>query len=256
MSMLYRIHVSGAREVFDVELYKKTHPEARLCRCGTCHRYWDDAHVSAVTPAPAARCPFESYHKLVRGMTTQARNEDRAPYHVPGRPSALEHYTEQARLAMFDPLRDALSVLLSTLASCREIGKLKGGELAAEADARRLLARLPGASVPVKPEADTCLRITIPDDAWEETGSGSGTPEAEREEGDDPRSRLLTQLNINGCPMHLEAYAVKPDTDIQEAADPTFADDIERLQAMQDARFVTTTIREREYILVATPHGD
>lgn len=87
-------------------------------------------------------------------MSNEARNEDRAPYHVPGRPSALEHYTEQARLAIFDQLHNSLSDLLSMLATCRTTGKLKGGELSAEADARRLLARLPGAPVPVEPAAD------------------------------------------------------------------------------------------------------
>lgn len=30
--------------------------------CGTCHRTWDDAVVTSVTPAPSARCPFEAWH--------------------------------------------------------------------------------------------------------------------------------------------------------------------------------------------------
>jgi hypothetical protein len=30
--------------------------------CGTCHRTWDDGHVTSVTPAPSARCPFEHWH--------------------------------------------------------------------------------------------------------------------------------------------------------------------------------------------------
>jgi hypothetical protein len=30
--------------------------------CGTCGRTWDDAHVTSVTPAPSARCPFEYWH--------------------------------------------------------------------------------------------------------------------------------------------------------------------------------------------------
>ena len=30
--------------------------------CGTCGRSWDDAVVTGWTPAPSARCPFESYH--------------------------------------------------------------------------------------------------------------------------------------------------------------------------------------------------
>lgn len=31
--------------------------------CGTCHRWWDDAVVTSMTPAPAARCPFEYFHE-------------------------------------------------------------------------------------------------------------------------------------------------------------------------------------------------
>ena len=30
--------------------------------CGTCGRSWDDAIATSMTPAPAARCPFETFH--------------------------------------------------------------------------------------------------------------------------------------------------------------------------------------------------
>ena len=30
--------------------------------CGTCHRTWDDAIPTAITPAPAGCCPFEYFH--------------------------------------------------------------------------------------------------------------------------------------------------------------------------------------------------
>lgn len=30
--------------------------------CGTCGRAWDDDKVTSMTPAPAARCPFEAFH--------------------------------------------------------------------------------------------------------------------------------------------------------------------------------------------------
>jgi hypothetical protein len=30
--------------------------------CGTCGRTWDDAVITSMTPAPSARCPFESLH--------------------------------------------------------------------------------------------------------------------------------------------------------------------------------------------------
>lgn len=31
-------------------------------RCLTCGRAWDDAKSTAITPTPAARCPFEHWH--------------------------------------------------------------------------------------------------------------------------------------------------------------------------------------------------
>ena len=31
--------------------------------CGTCGVSWDDVKVTSITPAPSARCPFESFHK-------------------------------------------------------------------------------------------------------------------------------------------------------------------------------------------------
>ena len=33
-----------------------------MVTCGTCGRSWDDAVVTSMTPAPSARCPFESFH--------------------------------------------------------------------------------------------------------------------------------------------------------------------------------------------------
>lgn len=30
--------------------------------CGTCGLSWDDGKVTSMTPAPAARCPFEQFH--------------------------------------------------------------------------------------------------------------------------------------------------------------------------------------------------
>jgi hypothetical protein len=35
--------------------------------CGTCGLTWDDGIITSWTPAPAARCPFEHYHKAKRG---------------------------------------------------------------------------------------------------------------------------------------------------------------------------------------------
>jgi len=30
--------------------------------CGHCGLSWDDGKVTGMTPAPSARCPFESFH--------------------------------------------------------------------------------------------------------------------------------------------------------------------------------------------------
>jgi hypothetical protein len=30
--------------------------------CGYCGLSWDDARITEMTPAPAARCPFEMFH--------------------------------------------------------------------------------------------------------------------------------------------------------------------------------------------------
>lgn len=60
--MDYRKHISGAREVFNVEKYKERFPNADIATCGRCLRHWDDAFISGVTPTPAGRCPFEYQH--------------------------------------------------------------------------------------------------------------------------------------------------------------------------------------------------
>jgi hypothetical protein len=33
------------------------------CTCGTCGRTWEDGRSTAITPTPAARCPFEHMHR-------------------------------------------------------------------------------------------------------------------------------------------------------------------------------------------------
>lgn len=37
-------------------------PIVAVATCGTCGRSWNDAAVSALTPVPAGRCPFEYDH--------------------------------------------------------------------------------------------------------------------------------------------------------------------------------------------------
>lgn len=99
--------------------------------------------------------------------------------------------------------------------------------------------------------------ITIRPEAWVRTGS-----DAEQTD-DDPASRLLTSIVINGTHMHLEAYAVKEadgethpySKGDQIAADQMFEDDVATFQGVFECAFDTTEINGRDYILIATPHG-
>lgn len=86
--------------------------------------------------------------------------------------------------------------------------------------------------------------LEIDDDWWEETGSD-----------DDPSSRLLGSLCINGVYHHLEAYAVTEKKGMQEAADLTFEEHVEGmfLVGQPDKAFQTVEIRGRQYVLTMTP---
>ena len=59
----FRTLSTGVRLVYRAADYRARFPRAALLTCGTCGRTWDDAHATAWTPAPAARCPFENLHK-------------------------------------------------------------------------------------------------------------------------------------------------------------------------------------------------
>lgn len=52
-------HFSGVVEVLDIATYPNA---AAVMTCGHCHRSWDDSVVTAWTPVPSARCPFEYEH--------------------------------------------------------------------------------------------------------------------------------------------------------------------------------------------------
>ncbi len=86
--------------------------------------------------------------------------------------------------------------------------------------------------------------LNIPPAMWEETGPDN-----------DPKSRLLTQITINGCNMHLEAWQIHSDSDDQVAKWGTLQDDLGTLQNMMDCDFQTTKIGQRNYVLVCTPFG-
>lgn len=85
--------------------------------------------------------------------------------------------------------------------------------------------------------------ITIPDDAWEDTGV------------DESGSRLLAHIRINGVDLHLEAYeAHEPDAKGQKFVNTLFEDEEHAvLDTFVDGAARTQTINGREYVLVATP---
>lgn len=47
---------------FPVKVLKSGEPATAPATCGTCGRTWDDAVPTSYTPAPSARCPFETWH--------------------------------------------------------------------------------------------------------------------------------------------------------------------------------------------------
>lgn len=83
--------------------------------------------------------------------------------------------------------------------------------------------------------------FSLPADAWEPAETDI----------DDPDSRLNAVIYINGHPLHLEAWALTDIDDIQESMTP-YPEDLDHLSAIAgEGRFMTTTINDREYVLVA-----
>ena len=73
-------------------------------------------------------------------------------------------------------------------------------------------------------------------------------------EGD--ASRLLTTVLINGCSMHLEAFAVETVGGVQTSL--TRDDDLSAIHAAvgADGPWETCRIAGREYVLVASPYSN
>jgi hypothetical protein len=47
---------------YDSKAWRAAEATRTLATCGGCGRSWDDGIVTSMTPAPAARCPFEYFH--------------------------------------------------------------------------------------------------------------------------------------------------------------------------------------------------
>lgn len=93
----------------------------------------------------------------------------------------------------------------------------------------------------------TSNRWRIDTVTWEDSGSD-----------DDPKSRLLAQVAILGCPMHLEAYAVHYDGDAHMQVPDDISWDVTindfASAAGSDGPWMTVGIDGREYVLFASPH--
>lgn len=86
--------------------------------------------------------------------------------------------------------------------------------------------------------------LTIPEDVWRENDAL-----------DVPETCLTATITINGCEMHLEAWAVEDVGDRQLTADLGYSQALVdlRLAVNADSPFYTITIKGRPYVLVATP---
>jgi hypothetical protein len=93
------------------------------------------------------------------------------------------------------------------------------------------------------------INLTIPDDAWEETGWGDPAI--------DGRDRLLAQVVISGTPHHLEAYrAIEDDGGYVRLANDAMEDErMPVLQAVYDGGYSLTTIRGETYVVFMFPHA-
>ena len=90
------------------------------------------------------------------------------------------------------------------------------------------------------------LSITIPDDEWEPTGDYLG----------DPKKRLHAQFDLNGVPMHAEAYQVVHRSDGQRLLDEDADGALGKLVGDGGFPVMTHKIGRRAYVVLIFPFGD
>ena len=95
----------------------------------------------------------------------------------------------------------------------------------------------------------TTINLTIPDDAWEQTGWSDPATDA--------ADRLLAQVCVCGTMHHLEAYRVEDrDDGMIYLANPEMERErMPQLQEMYDGGYETVTIRGQKYVLFMFPHA-
>lgn len=64
---------------------RQIHKAKDAVQCSTCERWWDDAIVTAYTPAPSARCPFEEFHEHSEPNGRTIKPLDAVPFGGPDR---------------------------------------------------------------------------------------------------------------------------------------------------------------------------
>lgn len=89
--------------------------------------------------------------------------------------------------------------------------------------------------------------IQIPDEQWEQTGTAKGKL----------WGRLSSSIQVNGLPMHVEAFAVKKARTGYVAASREFDFEVDRLQKLDpDVWLRSLRILDRDYLLCITPYGE
>lgn len=91
--------------------------------------------------------------------------------------------------------------------------------------------------------------ITIPE--WQPIGE---EPNDYEPRWGDESSVLLASITINGLAMHVEAYEVFTEGDVQESRQREENFGLYHSAAGADGHFTTTTIGGRQYVLFATPY--
>ncbi|MZR12681.1 hypothetical protein GQE99_06560 [Maritimibacter sp. DP07] len=75
---------------------------------------------------------------------------------------------------------------------------------------------------------------------------------------EDPKTRLLAEIEVEGMPMHLDAIQVEGPRDedlLLHAVNDEYDQIVSDIQFIEDAALRTAEIGGREYLIYATPYG-
>jgi hypothetical protein len=103
---------------YPVRPLKRNQPAEDRATCGTCGLSWDDAIITSMTPAPAARCPFETFHDYEPPKLTAKKNRENAARRKQAR-KALDAYA--GILGAIMRFEDDETLLCDLLADCMHL---------------------------------------------------------------------------------------------------------------------------------------